>query len=191
MWKQSTTWLVAAALLLTAGTSVTQAQGHATFTDAQGHYAEEEAVELVQMNLIDIGPEFRPHEQIDRALMKEWLQKALGQEMRDDNPEAAFITRTEVAVMLAGTLPPMNTGVIGDALPHPFNDTAELTDEQRTSLDLLYQLGIMVGDGYGHFMPKKVLTRGEAAQLLHNVMFRTQNVLPSQDFSQLPDGEKE
>ncbi|HEU4964729.1 MAG TPA: S-layer homology domain-containing protein, partial [Bacilli bacterium] len=119
------------------------------------------------------GGAFHPNTAIDRHEFRHWLENVLGTLLEDKTPNKSGINRAEVAAWVDANLPPMNTGVIGDALPYPFTDTEDMTTDEQGTLDHLYKLGIMVGDGQGHFMPDKVLTRGEAAVLMQNILYRS------------------
>lgn len=47
-------------------------------------------------------------------------------------------------------------------------------------------LGIMVGDEYGNFLPDKTVTRAEMAAIMCRLMDQTENLLPSDTFSDVP-----
>lgn len=85
----------------------------------------------------------------------------------------APVQRKEAALRIARGLPPMNTGIAG-GVKAPFSDIAELTDEEQWAISLVYNLGIMMGDGT-QFRPCDELTRSEAADIAERLLQRIRN----------------
>lgn len=166
----------------------TNIHGHAsaTYTDLSGHFSAHSVQRLTDMGLLPSGTTFQPNEKMDRNDLKAWIQKVAGVQVKDTNASAQTVTRLEVAQWLAESLPPMNTGITGKGMSvNPYDDTPNITTEQRDALILMYNLGIMVGDGHRHFSPDATLTRGEAAVLLDKANARTLTVGTKVDYEKL------
>lgn len=144
------------------------------YTDLGGHFAEQAAVHLTKLGMIDRQGEqaFRPNEAVKANDLHLWAQKTLGVELKA-NAGQATITRVEVAKLVADAMPAVNTGINGENLEAPYTDTKGVTAEQKAAIDYLYKLGIMIGDGNNRFLPNQALTRGEAAVLLDRAMLRS------------------
>lgn len=138
------------------------------YTDIEGHFAKDSIVRLSDMGMLKTKGEkaFNPNAKIDRSEFKQWLKTAVGKDVVDAQA-ANDVTRLQAAKWLADSLPAINTGIVGpNNLPYPYTDTPNITADEKEALVKLYQSGIMLGDGYGHFNPDATLTRGESAVLL-------------------------
>lgn len=213
--KKTITALMATALMLTSAPAVFAADGDgvkfiaperevmklhsnggSTFRDMGGHFAADAVRHLGIYNMIGNGKVggkdlvFAPNTSIDRIELKAWIKNTLGKDVQE-NGKTGAVSRLEVATWIASALPPLNTGINGANITAPYTDTPNLTTAERDALNLLYKVGIMVGDGQGHFNPKGVLTRGEAAVLLDQSLNRSLAVAPKADYEvvsgQLPE----
>ena len=174
---------------LQAGRTILQS-GTAPFADLEGHFAADAVNRLANYQMIGMGkiggpqPLFAPNSKADRVEFKAWIKNALGKEVAD-TANSPTVTRVEAATWIASTLPEMNLGINGGHLTAPYEDIENVTPTERKALNLLYLLGIMVGDGQGRFNPNGVLTRGEAAVLLDRSLARTLAVAPKVDYEKV------
>lgn len=188
MKKQTTALLIAAGMILSMGSMAQAATNGVTLANhADGHFAAAASKHLVMMNMVDEEAMATLNAEIDRKEMKALLEKVVGKTVADSKESEKKVTRAEVAEWIAAALPPMNTGINGHNLAYPYNDTANVTAEQREAAHQLYKLGIMVGDGKGKFLPSGTLTRGEAAVLLDNVLSRTMTGAQAVAFDKLAE----
>jgi hypothetical protein len=146
-----------------------------SYKDLDGHYSKRSVERLAKMGVLaNKSAAYEPVAKMDRKEAKALLEKVIGRTIEDKNPSGdPFVRRSEVAEWLAATLPAMNTGMVGPNIPYPFLDTEDATQAQRSAYVLLYQLGLMVGDGQGHFNPQQGLMKGDAAILAENILERT------------------
>ncbi|PWK15563.1 protease complex subunit PrcB family protein [Tumebacillus permanentifrigoris] len=208
--KKTITALMAAALTLTSASAVFAVDSEGKFIaphrnaeatklkhaapvqyqDLGNHFAMSSVERLTNYDMIGRGTvggqqsTFEPNSQSDRTELKTWFKNALGKEVKDSST-SSNVSRLEVATWLASSLPALNTGINGANLTAPYTDTANVTVAERDSLNQLYKLGIMVGDGQGHFNPKGLLTRGEAAVLLDGALARTLTAASKSEFEQV------
>jgi len=188
MKKQTTALLIAAGMVLSMGSMVqAQTNGVQLNNHVEGHFAAAASKHLVMMNMVEEEAMASLNAEINRKEMKGLLEKVVGKSVTDSNGSAEKVTRVEVAQWIAASLPPMNTGINGHNLAYPYNDTANVTAEQKAALHELYKLGIMVGDGKGKFLPNGTLTRGEAAVLLDNVLSRSMTGAQAVAFEKLAE----
>lgn len=207
--KKTITALMAAALTLTTASAVYAADSEGTFIapqhnaattklthkshvqyqDLSNHFSMSAVERLSNYSMINGkvgGPQatFDPNSMSERTELKAWFKNALGKDVKDSSTSSS-VSRLEVATWLASALPPMNTGINGANLKAPYTDIAGVTASERESLDLLYKLGVMVGDGQGHFNPKSQLTRGEAAVLLDGALVRSMSAASKARFEEV------
>jgi hypothetical protein len=164
----------------------------APFADLSGHFAADAVNRLTSYQMIGMGkiggpvPSFAPNSRADRVELRAWIRNALGKEVVDTATSSA-VTRVEAATWVASSLPEINIGINGANLSAPYDDIGNVTPTERNALNLLYKLGIMVGDGHGHFNPNGALTRGEAAVVLDQAMERTLAVASKADFEKVSE----
>jgi hypothetical protein len=210
--KKTTAWLLAASVLMTTSSMVyaesyqttqTEATNSKTaikngvpvsYKDLDAHYAKKSVTRLAKMGVLaNKGDAWSPVAKMDRTEAKALFEKVIGHTIQDKNPTGdSFVRRSEVAEWLAATLPAMNTGVVGpDDIAYPFSDTDGATKAQRDAYSLLYRLGLMVGDGQGHFNPDHGLLKGDGAILAENILDRTMQTAATATFDkvegQLPE----
>lgn len=138
-----------------------------------GHWSKDALQHLVKAGVLTKGEAqaFNPDAEISKEDFQIWTNRILGK--KDGAQEQSdVLTRLDAAVWLADLLPALNTGINGGNLKHPFADTADISSKQKSAIDYLYKLGIMVGNGNGKFSPKAKLTKGEAAVLVDKVLSR-------------------
>lgn len=105
-----------------------------------------------------------------RSVFKSQVETLLQGQIQEHQAMPETMTRKEAAVWIADLLPPMNRGIAGGIEKfYPFTDTPNITSDERESIHLLYDVGIMVGDGSGHFKPNQWLTTWEANAILTRV----------------------
>lgn len=109
------------------------------------------------------------NEKVTRMVFLEELNQ-IGLRAKMDGEQGDWISRAEAAVVLAGALPPMNTGIAG-GLPAPFADLNTMTLVQQQAVSTLYALGIMVGDGQ-LFHGELKLTRSELGAITQRTQAR-------------------
>ncbi|TCP59284.1 S-layer family protein [Tumebacillus sp. BK434] len=138
-----------------------------------GHWSQEALQHLVKSGVLNRNEAqaFNPKAEISKEDFQIWTDRILGKKDGAKQP-AEVLTRVDAAVWLADLLPALNTGINGGNLKHPFSDTSDISAKQKSAIDYLYKLGIMVGNGNGKFAPKAKLTKGEAAVLVDKVLSR-------------------
>ncbi|MBL0388556.1 protease complex subunit PrcB family protein [Tumebacillus sp. ITR2] len=162
------------------------------YNDTNGHFSADSVERLSNYHMISGGKiggpaaSFDPNSKADRVELRTWIKNALGKEIADSN-STGDVSRVEVATWIATSLPAMNTGINGANLTAPYTDIKGVSASERDALNTLYKLGIMVGDGAGHFNPQAILTRGEAAVLLDQAVTRSMTVATKVDFEAVSD----
>lgn len=169
--------------------TVIRSQNPNAFGDVDGHFAKDAIVRLLDMGVLttkDGKEKFEPLAKLDRKELKVWVKTMFGKDVLD-GADSQFVTRAEVAAVIAEAMPAVNTGIAGHLVKAPFSDIAHVAADQRSALDSVYALGLMVGDGTGRFLPEQALTKGEAAVLMQRVFERSMQAAKKAEFEEVQD----
>ncbi|HHW00830.1 MAG TPA: peptidase M4 [Clostridiaceae bacterium] len=166
------------------------------YTDIGGHFAEKQIKTLAEYGVYLEGKEFKPGEQIKQKEFFTLLTRTMpyyygpilyadsSQEEIDNmysylirekiitadekNPEAA-VSREDAVKYIIRSLKYNEVAEIKGIYNCPFDDEAEINPDLVGYVTIAYGLKIVNGSG-GKFMPKKTLTRAEAAIMIYNYL---------------------
>ncbi len=168
------------------------------YTDIEGHFAEKQIKALAEHGVYLEGEEFKPNEQIKQKEFFTLLTRTMpyyygpivyadsSQEDIDNmyyylirenvitanekNPEAA-VSREDAVKYIIRSLKYNEVAEIKGIFKCPFADEAEIDPDLVGYVTIAYGMNIVNGSG-GKFMPKKTLTRAEAAVMIYNYLQR-------------------
>jgi hypothetical protein len=83
------------------------------------------------------------------------------------------ITRVEAAVLIAATVPGLNTGFAGKLMP-PFTDIDSLTQVEKEAVQYVYNTGLMLGVSATEFAPRQLLVCSTAEEIVTRIEGRVQ-----------------
>lgn len=81
------------------------------------------------------------------------------------------VSREDMATILHRLLVKLNRMDRIDNMPLEFNDMQDVSDYAERSVRIMYNAGLIQGDG-GRFYPKQIATRAEAAQMIYNILLK-------------------
>lgn len=80
------------------------------------------------------------------------------------------ITRQDICKIIHRVIELKNLSLNPEKSNAVFHDAALIADYAEESVDLMYRLGIVSGDGNGYFRPENNATRQEAAKIIHGIL---------------------
>ena len=177
MMKKATIALTTAGLLLLTPFSVFATNAPVTYTDLQGHFAQQAVQQLTASGYLNPEPNatFAPNKEIPRNVFNGWLKRVFGVSVGQWAPDQQNLplTRAEAAVWVSRAY--AATGGIADTSGKTaFTDLGGVSVAERVAINELNRRGILQGNGYGKFLPRQKLTRGEAAVILQKVIENAQ-----------------
>jgi hypothetical protein len=153
-------------------------------TDVTGHWAEREVQSLFEQRIITVEDgKFKPNQPMTIGEAEAWLNRldgplpmmeldrgmekpgvAPGEPRPDANQP---ISRETFARMVVLALGYEKIAAMPNTISMPFRDQAEIEMASRNAAAVLNGLGVVRGTPEGDFLPKKSLTRAEAARILY------------------------
>lgn len=153
-------------------------------TDVAGHWAEREIQSLFEQRIVTVeGGRFMPEQAMTEAEATAWLTRlnyGMPRPMAEvtliegDGPvvaqgesnPAALITREAFVRYVVAALGYERIAGMKNQIWMPFHDQAQIEPGARNAVAVLNGLGVIQGTPEGNFLPKKSLTRAEAARIL-------------------------
>lgn len=154
------------------------------YIDIENHYAKEIINRLSEYNIGFDGNEFKPDTNIiqkdfisfinsvfyreenlyDDILYKRAMQNELIKE--DEISPDSYVTRSDAAKFIIRALGLSMVAELDEIYAPVFNDVTENTG----SVNILYGLGLIKGDGKGNYNPNAPITRAETAVIIYNYL---------------------
>jgi len=110
------------------------------------------------------------NEKIDKDQMKWAEENKLFEGIENKTEAKDSLTREEMATILANYYKKFANVNFEDKNDLTFKDSLDISDWAKESVSVLVEKGILKGKDDNKFDPKETLTRGEAAQVIHNTM---------------------
>lgn len=149
-------------------------------TDVAGHWAQREIEALFAQRIVTVeAGRFQPEQVMTEAEAATWLARLDYQGPRPLEVEAALqpiapgepnpatpITREAFVRQVVVALGYERIAGMANQIWLPFHDQAQIEPGARNAVAVLNGLGVIQGTPEGNFLPKKSLTRAEAARIL-------------------------